>query len=139
MTAPEAAVEPEFQIGDRLRKSREHCGIKSADDMAHRLNERLGHRLDKPLSGSTVSAWEKGTNQPTRIRLDELVRAWVDICNEAGATGGRATSAEFVYGLRTGSFSPMLVPMEGTTAQGQLLNDDLSPVDHFSRAELSLV
>jgi hypothetical protein len=142
MTAPTAAetVEPAFGIGDRLRKSREHCGIKSAGDMAVRLNEHFGHRPDhRSISGSTVSAWEKGTNQPTRIRMDELVHVWVDICNEAGAPIGKATSVEFVYGLRTGSFAPGLVALDVPAGQGSLLDDDLLPHDFYRRADLELV
>jgi hypothetical protein len=41
--------------------------------------------------------------------------------------------------LRTGSFSPVLVPLGDLSGQGQLLADDLSPLDFFGRAELALV
>lgn len=140
MAAHTEPAEPTFDIGDRLEKSRRWCGIKSASRMAELLNERLGARLSKPISAGAVSAWEAGTNQPTRaIRLDELVRVWVDICNEAGADDGRATSVEFVYGLRTGSFSPALVALASHFGELQLLDDDLMPFDFYRRAELELV
>lgn len=93
--AEQLPEEPTFGIGDRLSKSRHWCGIKSAAIMAERLSERLG----KPIPASTVSSWEAGA-QPTKlIRLDDLVSAWISICNEAGAAIGRCTSAAFIYGV----------------------------------------
>jgi hypothetical protein len=41
--------------------------------------------------------------------------------------------------LRTGSFAPALVPFGDHSGQGCLLDDDLHPLDHYGRAELSLV
>lgn len=128
--------EPTIGVGDRLRKSRLWCGIKSASRMADLLNEHLADRLDKPIRDSTVNAWEAGTNQPTRIRMEELVRVWVDICNEAGAEDGRATSMEFVYGLRTGSFSSLrLVPHPA----GQGSFDDFLAALDVPRPDLATV
>lgn len=132
-------IEPAFGIGDRLEKSRTWCGIKSASAMADLLNARLADRLNRPIKASTVSAWEAGTNQPTMIRMEELIPVWVEICNEAGEALARSTSAEFIYGLRTGSFSSLLCGLDVPTGQGQLLDEDLSPVDFYSRAELALV
>lgn len=140
MTAATEVEEPTIGIGDRLEKSRKWCGIRSAEKMADLLNERLAHRLDKPISKSTINAWEAGTNQPTRgVRMDELVHVWVDICNQAGADIGRGTSVEFIYGLRTGSFSPNLIALAEPIGQGSLLDADLTPLDFFTRADLELV
>lgn len=132
-------IEPAFGTGDRLQKSRVWCGIKSARDMADRLNERLEGHPATPIKASTVSAWEAGTNQPTKIRMEELIPVWVDICNEAGEAIGRSTSLEFVYGLKTGSFSPALSSVPVSVGQGSLLDDDLNPLEHFRRAELAAV
>lgn len=134
--APQSFDEPAFGLPDRLAKSRAWCGIKSASDMAQRLTDYFGNRLRKPIKGSTVSAWEAGTNQPTTIRLDELVTAWVDICNEAGEPLGRRVSAEFIYGLKSGSFSSLLRALDVPTGQGALLDTEGEPYDFFSRPEL---
>lgn len=101
-----APEQPSFGLSDRLKKSRHWCGITSASVMAERLSERLG----KPIRSSTVSSWEAGT-QPTKlVRLEELVDAWVAICNEAGATIGRGTSAAFVYGTSSLNWKKMSGP-----------------------------
>jgi hypothetical protein len=72
-------VEPVFTIGDRLRKARDHAGIKSAVQMAELLSERFGETVSK----STVLAWEREDNQPTRrgVRLPDVVRAYAEVCN----------------------------------------------------------
>lgn len=137
--AADLIEEPVFGLGDRLEKSRRWCGIKSAEDMAARLTAKLGAHIKKPIKGSTVSAWEAGTNQPTTVRLEDLVEAWIDVCNEAGAPLGHATSAAFIYGIRTGSFSSDLIALPEPTGQGQLLGNDLEPLDFFSKPELCSV
>lgn len=132
--------EARFDLGDRLQKSREWCGIKSADKMAELLNERRPGA--KPIAGSTISAWERGANQPTRqIRVEDLIPLWVDICNESGAQYDppRTTSPEFLWGLRTGSFSSELTGLPVPTGQASFLNPDMSVVDFYSRPFLSLV
>lgn len=133
MAAQAAAnsIEPAFGLGDRLEKARRHCGIKSAADMAERLNERLGDRLRRPIKTSTVNAWEAGTNQPTMIRMEELISVWIDICNEAGAAIGHSVSAEFIYGLRNGSFAPSLTVLPEVTGQGTLLTSEGEPAWDF--------
>lgn len=139
MQAEHLLVEPVIGIPDRMAKSRHHCGIKSAEVMAAKLTERLGNRIEKPIGGSTVSAWEAGTNQPTMIRVEDLIPVWVDICNEHGAPLGRSTSVEFIYGIRTGSFAPMLQVLPMPTGQGTLLDDEGEPVDFHFRAALMSV
>lgn len=141
MAAQAAAnsIEPSFGVGDRMEKSRRWCGIKSAQKMADRLNERLGP-LDKPIKASTVSAWEAGTNQPTMIRMEELIPLWVSICNEAGEPIGRATSAAFIYGVQTGDQNrKFLTSLPAIIGQGSLLDDDLVPVEFYSRPFLAAV
>lgn len=132
--------EPVIDVPDRLRKSREHCGIKSAEKMAELLTPKLVAGGYKAVKGSTVSAWEAGTNQPTRtIRMADLVPLWVDVCNEHGAPLGRSTSAEFVYGLRTGRFAHLAIVGGDVTGQGILLDHDLAPVPFFERPQLTTV
>lgn len=138
--AAEEFEDPTFGLGDRLAKARHHCKIKSAEVMAERLNAKLAGRIAKPIAASTISAWEAGTNQPTRtIRVEELIPVWIDVCNEAGEPYGRRVSAEFMWGLRNGSFSSLLSVLDVPTGQGSLLDDDLSPLDFYSRAELAAV
>lgn len=132
--------EVHFDLGDRMQKSREWCGIKSTARMAELINERRPQA--KPVAASTISAWERGTNQPTRhIRVDELVLLWVAICNESGAqfTPPRSTSVEFLYGLKTGSFSSLLFGLDAVAGQGTFLDDAGQVVDFWMRPELALV
>ncbi len=132
--------DPAFGLGDRLAKARQHCKIKSAEDMAVRLNAKLAGRIARPIAASTISAWEAGTNQPTRtIRVEELIPVWIEVCNEAGAPHGRGVSAEFMWGLRTGSFSSLLLALDSPIGQGTLLDTDLEPFDFYSRADLTPV
>lgn len=42
-------------------------------------------------------------------------------------------------GFETGSFSPVLTSLDSPAGQGTLLGDDLSPLDFYSRPELTSV
>lgn len=141
MAAQAAAdsIEPAFGLGDRLEKARRHCGIKSAEDMAARLTEKLGDRLQRPISKAAVGAWEAGTNQPTMIRVEELIPVWVEVCNEAGAALGHTVSVGFIYGITIGSFRPDLTALPDPTDSPTLFNEDLSEIDHYGRPFLTTV
>lgn len=72
----------DFHIGDVLRKARHHPhpgfdAITAAKDMA----PLLAAELKRPVSPSTVNAWERGTNKPTRgkVRDGDLVAAYSKI------------------------------------------------------------
>ncbi|MDQ3403549.1 MAG: helix-turn-helix domain-containing protein [Actinomycetota bacterium] len=106
---------PEFTLGDRLRKARDWAGIKSAERMAEQLSERFG----QPISKGAVTAWERGTNQPTRIRLQDVVEAYADICN---------VPAAFFY-VRTERFArPDLAVLDGELDELSLFDEDLQPL-----------
>lgn len=75
---------PAFDVYDRMRKARKKASIKSLEDMAARLTEQFalsGIILTKPLVGPTVAAWERGTNQPTKlgVRWNDVMTAWAAV------------------------------------------------------------
>lgn len=55
---------PEQRLGDRIRRAREARGLRQAD-----LGVRLG------VSGSAVSMWESGRNEPAATMLERLAEA----------------------------------------------------------------
>lgn len=62
---------------DRMRIAREKAGYSSLDAFARELSKVLGFRV----AGSTVGAWERGTNQPSHHKLTEtkLLHAWAQV------------------------------------------------------------
>lgn len=125
---------PSFGIADRLRKTRQWAQIKSTELMAEYLNAHFGDRLRKPIAASTVASWENGTNVPSKrtIPLEELVPAWVEICNQHAPTGSGEATPAFVWGYdtRTGRFAHAHLALVDGDMSGQMtwLDDDLHPV-----------
>lgn len=92
---------PEFSIGDRMRKAREAAGIGSTDRMAELLNAELEPK--KPISGSTVAAWERGANQPRRMA--DVVNAWANICTREGKGRGVKVTRGWLWGVAADSLA----------------------------------
>jgi hypothetical protein len=82
---PSERREPQWTLGDRLRKSRLDAEINSTARMATLLNAR-GIRC----GGSTVGAWENDVNPPRTQRNEDgtiafdtfdILRVWADLTN----------------------------------------------------------
>lgn len=69
--------EPEFTLGDRLRKSRESADPSiTQDEMGELLKDvRPGARHGKPYSHGTIAAWEADVNKPPL----PVIRKWAEI------------------------------------------------------------
>lgn len=102
---------PEWTLGERFAKARSHRGVKSTKEMASLLSTYFGREI-KP---STVGAWERMDNKPTKGGISQLdvVRAYSEIL--------RVPEAYFL--TRSRCFS-LLPPMIG---QGTLFDDEVPP------------
>lgn len=116
---PEEPFIPEDTFGLRLIALRTHLKLTQAE-----IAQRCG------LDDGSWSNWERGARPRG---MDEIVRKISD------ALGVDRDWLMWGGALRTGSFSPVLVPLGDHSGQGQLLADDLSPLDFFGRADLALV
>lgn len=119
--------EPEWTVGDRLRKARHFRGIKAAKDMAALLSVHF----DQPISRATVNHWESGAHQPGRnqIRLTDVVRAYAEIL----------VIAEGYFWKRSTCFSPNVhvraLPEPEGTEQLEMYDLELTPYE-FGRPPL---
>ena len=97
----ESYEEPEWTLGDRLRKAREH---------AHMNQDELAAVLDR--SRDTVIAWEKDKRSPTV----EVLQRWAE-----------ATKVSAEWLIRTGSYRAHLVALAADQHQMELALDVLPP------------
>ena len=70
------SIIPQWDLGDRLRKAREHAGIRSHAEMAERLSER-----GIVVGRTTISNWETGATRPGRKDhpIEDVIDAWSDV------------------------------------------------------------
>lgn len=83
---------PEWTVGDRLMKARQHAGL-TQEQMATAISNEMGSTVSK----QRISNWETDTNQPRRFI--DVVDAWSRI------TG---VDQAWILGFRTGSLSPLV-------------------------------
>lgn len=83
---------PEWTVGDRLMKARQHAGL-TQEQMANAISVEM----DVTVSKQRISNWETDTNQPRRFI--DVVGAWSRI------TG---VDQAWILGFRTGSLSPLV-------------------------------
>lgn len=110
---------PEDTFGLRLIALRTHLKLTQAE---------IAARCD--LDDGSWSNWERGAKPRG---MDQIVRKISD------ALGVDRDWLMWGGSLRTGSFSSHLSALADPTGQGTLLADDLSPLDFYSRADLTLV
>lgn len=116
MTAPDEPWVPEDTFGSRLALVRQAMkwNVKEAAE-ACGLNDQSWRN------------WEEGKRPRDLLDVAHKI-AEATLINEAWIVMGGAT--------RTGSFSPELTVLPEPVGQGQLLADDLTPVDFYRKAEL---
>lgn len=110
---------PEDSFGARLALVRQamHWNVKEAAE-ACGLNDQSWRN------------WEDGKRCRDLVEVASKIHA---------QTGVDVTWIVMGGGSRTGSFSSLICALETSPGQGSLLDDDLLPLDFYSRAELASV
>lgn len=110
---------PEDSFGIRLVAIRTYLKLTQAE---------IAARCD--LDDGSWSNWERGAKPRGMDGIVAKISKSLGVDRDWLMWGGP---------LRTGSFSSHLMALAEAGGQGSLLDDDLSPVDFYARADLALV
>jgi transcriptional regulator with XRE-family HTH domain len=71
---PQPPAWPEWTLGDRMRKARDHAGL-SQDEMGQKLTPISG----QPVKHTTIATWERDVHQPRNLMA--VLELWAEVTN----------------------------------------------------------